>query len=138
MYQLVGERPIRRALPAAHVGEKSITFSWDRLYVAWAPAAVAQNGPQAIQQDIEAVLQIRLTVGPQLVLNLLAGNQLTRTLDQQAEKIKRLAGEFDRPAPAAESPQAFVQLELSKLLQHSGEPVGRHIISAMRDLEVVK
>lgn len=66
------------------------------------------------------MLQVRLTVGPQVMLNLLAGNQLTRTLDQQAEEIKRLAGEFDRPASSAESPQAFVQFELSKLLVHGG------------------
>lgn len=137
MYQLVGGLPIRGALPAVHVGEKSITFSCDRLYVARAPAAVAQNGPQAIQQDIEAVLQVRLTVGPQVVLNLPAGNQLTRTLDQQAEKIKRLAGEFDRQASSTESPQAFVQFELSKLLEHGVGLVASRLYRRLRSSEAI-
>ena len=72
MYQLVSELPIRGALPAVHAGEKSITSSWDRLDVARAPAAIAKNGAQPIQQDIEAVLHVHLTIGPQLMLNLLA------------------------------------------------------------------
>lgn len=137
MYQLVGELPIRGALPAAHMGEKSITSPWDRLYVARTRAAVAQNGPQAIDQDIEAVLQVRLTVGPQVMLNLLAGNQLIRTLDQQAEKIKRLAGEFDRPASSTEPPQAFVQFELSKLLEHGVGLVASRLYRRMRSSEVI-
>lgn len=74
------------------------------------------------------MLHVRVTVGPQVVLNLLAGNQLTRTLDQQAEKIKRLCGEFDWSAPSAESPLAFVPFEISKLLEHGVRLVGQPII----------
>lgn len=78
-----------------------------------------------------------LLLGHRVVLNLLAGNQLTRTLDQQAEKIKRLAGEFEWPAPSAESPQAFVQFEISKLLEHGVSLVVSRLYRRLRSSEVM-
>ena len=96
--------------------QKPIASPWNRFDVAWALPAVAQNRPQAIYQDIEAVLELHVAVRPQAAFDFLSRNELARTTDQKAEKIKRLAGESDGFTSAAEFPQACVQFELSKFL----------------------
>src|SRR5262249_44570801 len=133
---VAAELPTRGTLFTTNVGEKSIASPWDRFYVAWALAAVAQNRSQAIYQDIEAMFELHVAVRPQVIFNFFTRNQLARTIGKQAEEIERLAGESDRLTSPAEPPQAFVQFELSQLLQHGGRLSGKEIIFVMRKLEV--
>ena len=62
------------------------------------------------------MLEFHVAVRPQATFDFLTTNQLARTIDQQAEKIERLAGESDWSISPAEFPQACVQFELSKFL----------------------
>ena len=72
--------------------KKSVPFSGNGLDVAWTRATVAENGPQAVHQHIEAVFEFQFAVWPQLALDLIATNQLTRTPCQESEQIERLSG----------------------------------------------
>ena len=110
------ELPGRGTLFTTYGGQKPIASPWNRFDVAWALPAVAQNRPQAIYQDIEAVLELHVAVRPQATFDFLSRNELARTIDQQAEKIERLAGESDGLTSPGELPQACVQFELSKFL----------------------
>ena len=62
------------------------------------------------------MLELHVAVRPQATLDFLTRNQLARTIDQQAEKIERLAGESDWLTSPAEFPRSCVQFELSKFL----------------------
>src|SRR5215510_3778468 len=98
--------------------KKSVALSGNRLDVAWIRATVAENGSQAVHQNVEAVFEFQFAVWPQLALDLIASNQLTRTPCQESEQIERLSGELHRLPAAAKLPRIVVKLELAEDSYH--------------------
>ena len=79
---------------------------------------VAENGSQAVHQNIEAVFELQFAIWPQLVLDLIASNQLTRTSNQESEQVERLSGEIHRVLSASKFSRSVVKLEFAEDSDH--------------------
>jgi|SRR5215469_13754753 len=101
-----------------HWSKKSVALSGNRLDVPWTGATVAENGPQAVHQNVEAVFELEFAIRPHLALDFIPSNQLTRTLHQESEQIERLSRELHRLPSTAKLSQAVVKLEFAEDSYH--------------------
>lgn len=111
--------------------KKSVALSGNRFYVPWTCATVAENRSQAVHQNIEAMFEFEFAVRPQLALDLIARNQLTRTPYQETEQIERLSGKLHRLPSATKFSRTVVKLKFAEDSYHaalSPHPSGQIVL----------
>jgi hypothetical protein len=113
----------RRPLgPGAHRFDESVALPRRRLDVARARAPVTKDRSQATDDNVEAVIDVDVRVGPQPALDLFTRDQLARPFEQQAEQIESLPVQPDGSTFSPQGPSLIVELEVSKRLDHGDAP----------------
>ena len=87
----MGRGPVGAIALTAYLSQKSVSFSGNRLNVAWTRSIVAECRSQAIDQNIKAVFEFQIAIWPQPVLDLFARNQFARAFHQKKEQIQALS-----------------------------------------------
>jgi len=67
--------------------------------------------------------KVHVPVGPQPSLNLLPGDQVAGSREQQIEEVKRLSFEADRLALGREAAPLIVEFKISEGLHHGQTPL---------------
>jgi hypothetical protein len=83
-----------------HGFDESIPLPRHRLNVSRARALIAKDRSEAADDDVKAVIEVDVPIGPQPALDLVTRDQLAGPLEQQTEHIDGLSAEPHGCPPA--------------------------------------
>jgi hypothetical protein len=107
-------RPLggRRQVPPLEGGDEPISTPWQRLDVAGRVGLVAEGGPDLLDAEVQPLVEVNERVAaPDLAAQLLAGDHVTRSSDEEREDLERLLLELDKHAALAQLAVAEIDLE---------------------------
>ena len=112
-YGCVSNRFLDPAGPDDHGFCEPVTASGHCLNV------VREHRTQAADDDVHAVLEANVDVGPKPRVNLFTSHELARPSEKQAKQFQGLASESEIRAPEFQGLSDVVELKLSECLDHS-------------------
>ena len=97
-----------------HWGYKTVAVSRYRLHKPWVVGGIVQGFAQLPRGRVQSGVKIYKLMGPNLLTDLLAGDQFTRTLQQQCQDSKGLLLQTNTRPRFGEFAFAEIDLEGSK------------------------
>ena len=80
---------------------------------------VREHRSQTADDDIQAVIEADIDLGPKLAVNLFASDELPRSGEKQAKEIERLSGQTESFAAELQRLASFVELKLPECQDHA-------------------
>ena len=98
-----------------HARDEAVPHPRDRLYERWLLRAVAEDGAQAVEGHVKAVIEVHCRIGPQARAKFVTCHHPAWFFEKQGQEVERLAGEPKRLATTRQPHPESRELELAEL-----------------------